>query len=37
VDVDADPVTEFEVGDEVFGIADGSFAEYAVARADKLV
>ena len=30
-------VTEFEVGDEVFGIADGSFAEYAVARADKLV
>jgi NADPH:quinone reductase-like Zn-dependent oxidoreductase len=30
-------VTEFEVGDEVFGIAEGSFAEYAVARADKLV
>ena len=30
-------VTEFDVGDEVFGIADGSFAEYAVARADKLV
>jgi 2-desacetyl-2-hydroxyethyl bacteriochlorophyllide A dehydrogenase len=30
-------VTEFEVGDEVFGIANGSFAELAVARADKLV
>src|SRR5690242_8542859 len=30
-------VTEFHVGDEVLGIAKGSFAEYAVARADKLV
>lgn len=30
-------VAEFAVGDEVFGIADGSFAEYAMARADKLV
>jgi 2-desacetyl-2-hydroxyethyl bacteriochlorophyllide A dehydrogenase len=30
-------VTDFEPGDEVFGIANGSFAEYAVARADKLV
>src|SRR5262249_12303205 len=30
-------VTEFQVGDEVFGIAKGSFAEYAAARADKLV
>ncbi len=30
-------VAEFAVGDEVFGIANGSFAEYAVARADKLV
>ena len=30
-------VTEFAVGDEVFGIANGSFAEYAVARASKLV
>jgi NADPH:quinone reductase-like Zn-dependent oxidoreductase len=29
-------VTRFEVGDEVFGIAKGSFAEYAVAREDKL-
>src|SRR6185436_18918750 len=30
-------VTEFRVGDEVFGIAKGSFAEYAAAQADKLV
>jgi NADPH:quinone reductase-like Zn-dependent oxidoreductase len=30
-------VSEFNVGDEVFGIAKGSFAEYAAARADKLV
>jgi NADPH:quinone reductase-like Zn-dependent oxidoreductase len=29
-------VTRFDVGDEVFGIAKGSFAEYAVAREDKL-
>jgi NADPH:quinone reductase-like Zn-dependent oxidoreductase len=29
-------VTRFEVGDEVFGVADGSFAEYAAAREDKL-
>ncbi len=29
-------VTTFSVGEEVFGIAKGSFAEYAVARADKL-
>jgi NADPH:quinone reductase-like Zn-dependent oxidoreductase len=29
-------VTRFSVGDEVFGIGRGSFAEYAVARADKL-
>jgi NADPH:quinone reductase-like Zn-dependent oxidoreductase len=28
--------TKFAVGDEVFGIAPGSFAEYAVAREDKL-
>ena len=27
----------FRAGDEVFGIARGSFAEYAAARADKLV
>jgi NADPH:quinone reductase-like Zn-dependent oxidoreductase len=29
-------VTGLQVGDEVFGIAEGSFAEYARARADKL-
>lgn len=29
-------VTEFAVGDEVYGVGRGSFAEYAVARADKL-
>jgi NADPH:quinone reductase-like Zn-dependent oxidoreductase len=29
-------VTRLQVGDEVFGIAKGSFAEYAVAREDKL-
>src|SRR5258705_7466046 len=30
-------VTRFAVGDEVFGIGRGTFAEYAAARADKLV
>jgi NADPH:quinone reductase-like Zn-dependent oxidoreductase len=29
-------VTRFAVGDEVFGIGRGSFAEYAVVREDKL-
>src|SRR3954454_4606532 len=29
-------VTRFEVGDDVFGIGKGSFAEYARAREDKL-
>jgi NADPH:quinone reductase-like Zn-dependent oxidoreductase len=29
-------VTRFEVGDQVFGIGKGSFAEYAAAREDKL-
>ena len=29
-------VTRFEAGDEVFGISQGSFAEYACARQDKL-
>jgi NADPH:quinone reductase-like Zn-dependent oxidoreductase len=29
-------VTRFAIGDEVFGIAKGSFAEYAAAREDKL-
>ena len=30
-------VTRFAPGDEVFGIADGSFAEYATAKESKLV
>jgi NADPH:quinone reductase-like Zn-dependent oxidoreductase len=30
-------VTRFQAGDEVFGIARGSFAEYAATREDKLV
>jgi len=30
-------VTRFAVGDEVFGMSRGSFAEYAAAREDKLV
>jgi NADPH:quinone reductase-like Zn-dependent oxidoreductase len=29
-------VTRFQPGDEVFGVAEGSFAEYACAREDKL-
>jgi NADPH:quinone reductase-like Zn-dependent oxidoreductase len=29
-------VTRFEVGDEVFGIGQGSFAQYTCARQDKL-
>ena len=29
-------VSRFKVGDEVFGISQGSFAEYACAREDKL-
>ncbi|MDP1826010.1 MAG: NAD(P)-dependent alcohol dehydrogenase [Archangium sp.] len=29
-------VTRFQVGDEVFGISKGSFADYACAREDKL-
>lgn len=29
-------VTRFKIGDAVFGIAKGSFAEYAAAREDKL-
>jgi len=29
-------VTQFHPGEEVFGICDGSFAEYVCARADKL-
>jgi len=30
-------VTQFEIGHEVFGTCNGSFAEYACAREDKLV
>ena len=30
-------VTDFDPGDEVFGTCNGSFAEYACARADRLV
>jgi NADPH:quinone reductase-like Zn-dependent oxidoreductase len=29
-------VTRFQIGDEVFGVSQGSFAEYARAREDKL-
>ena len=29
-------MTRFKVGDEVFGIAKGSYAEYAAASEDKL-
>ena len=29
-------VTRFKVGDEVFGVAEGSFAEYAAAKQEKL-
>ncbi|WP_344113322.1 NAD(P)-dependent alcohol dehydrogenase [Kribbella alba] len=36
VEVAGKNVTEFKPGDEVFGICDGSFAEYAVARPSKL-
>jgi NADPH:quinone reductase-like Zn-dependent oxidoreductase len=32
-----DGVTRFRLGDEVFGTADGSFAEYALAPAKRLV
>jgi len=31
-----DGVTAFSVGDEVFGVADGAFAEYATAKPDRL-
>lgn len=31
-----DAVTRFQVGDEVFGIATGAFAQYAVAEQEKL-
>ena len=37
VDAVGPTVDGFAPGDEVLGVADGSFAEFAVARADKLV
>jgi NADPH:quinone reductase-like Zn-dependent oxidoreductase len=36
VDAVGSAVTRFAVGDEVYGFAKGSFAEYAVAREDRL-
>jgi NADPH:quinone reductase-like Zn-dependent oxidoreductase len=30
-------VTQFQIGDEVYGAGDGSFAEYAIARESRLV
>jgi NADPH:quinone reductase-like Zn-dependent oxidoreductase len=36
VEATGDAVTRFRAGDEVFGIAKGSFAEYAAALEDKL-
>jgi NADPH:quinone reductase-like Zn-dependent oxidoreductase len=36
VDAIGSAVTRFAVGDEVYGFEKGSFAEYAVARQDKL-
>lgn len=36
VEAVAADVTQFEVGDAVFGVSKGSFAEVAIARADKL-
>ena len=36
VEAVGDDVAHLRVGDEVFGVADGAFAEYAIARPDKL-
>ncbi len=36
VEAVGESVTEFRPGDEVFGTCNGSFAEYACARADRL-
>ena len=36
IEVVGSAVTRFAVGDEVYGFAAGSFAEYAVAREDRL-
>src|SRR3989449_8145846 len=37
VEAVSDSVTQFKPGDEVFGSCKGSYAEYAVAREDRLV
>src|SRR5712692_10992893 len=37
VEAVANNVTQFKPGDEVFGACKGSYAEYAVAREDRLV
>ncbi len=36
VEAVADNVTQFKPGDEVFGVCPGAYAEYAVAREDRL-
>jgi NADPH:quinone reductase-like Zn-dependent oxidoreductase len=36
VEASGDAVTGFAPGDEVYGIAQGSYADFAIARADKL-
>jgi NADPH:quinone reductase-like Zn-dependent oxidoreductase len=36
VEAVGEDVTQFRIGDEVFGVADGAFAEFATARPDKL-
>jgi len=36
VEAVGEDVTQFQAGDEVFGICDGAFAEYATARPDKV-
>src|SRR5207247_11037507 len=36
VDAVGTDVRQFQPGDEVFGTCDGSFAEYAIARTDKV-
>jgi NADPH:quinone reductase-like Zn-dependent oxidoreductase len=36
VEAVGEAVTQFQVGDEVFGTCDGAFAVYAIARKDKI-
>lgn len=36
VEISGDNVTEFAPGDEVYGVALGSYADYAIAREDRL-